>query len=60
MRLGLERLRLTPDAFWDLTPVELMVMLGTDAEPAVLGRAGFQALAEQFPDVGPDAERDID
>jgi len=30
MRLGLGRLHLHPDQFWDLSPRELMLMLGLD------------------------------
>lgn len=50
MRLGLLGLRLTPDAFWALTPAELMVMLGKDGAGAPLGRRRLEELAQAFPD----------
>lgn len=54
MRLGLGALRLPPDVFWAMTPVELERAL----EGAGLGRfgrgapsrAGLLALMERFPD----------
>lgn len=53
-RAGLHELGLTPKVFWDLTPVELMVMLGRDAleqpESDVLTRNGLEALLRAFPD----------
>jgi uncharacterized phage protein (TIGR02216 family) len=50
MRLGLADLRLTPEAFWNLTPVELMLMAGLGQGPASPSRADFAALAARFPD----------
>lgn len=50
MRAGLRHLRLTPEAFWRLTPVELLLMLGVEAGSAPLTRAGLEALARAFPD----------
>ena len=50
MVLGLVRLRLTPEVFWDLTPAELMLMAGQGAGRAALSRAGLAALADRFPD----------
>ena len=50
MRLGPNRLRLTPDQFWGLTPAELMVMLGKDGASAPLGRQRLEELARAFPD----------
>lgn len=50
MRAGLGRLTLTPEAFWQLTPVELRLMLGVDAAPAMT-RARLDELAAAFPDL---------
>ena len=33
MRAGMQGLRLTPDAFWALTPAEFQMMLGDRARP---------------------------
>jgi uncharacterized phage protein (TIGR02216 family) len=50
MRLGLVRLRLTPEVFWGLTPAELMLMAGLGAEAGPMTRSGLAALAARFPD----------
>jgi uncharacterized phage protein (TIGR02216 family) len=51
MRLGMERLRLCPDQFWALTPVELMLMAGVDpGGTPIMTRARLNALCAQFPD----------
>ena len=51
LRLGLSYLRLSPDAFWHLTPMELGLMAGIDPkDPAALGRDWLNALCESFPD----------
>jgi|28_taG_2_1085356.scaffolds.fasta_scaffold00013_100 uncharacterized phage protein (TIGR02216 family) len=59
MRLGLTGLRLTPDAFWHLTPAELRLMLGPDRAGAAMDRAGLQDLMLAFPD-GPRSEEQTD
>ena len=51
MRAGLFGLKLTPDVFWRLTPMELMLMLGRDGGDAPLGRARLDELARMYPDV---------
>jgi uncharacterized phage protein (TIGR02216 family) len=51
MRAGMQGLGLTPDAFWALTPAELLMMLGDSAGPAPMGRDRLEALAARFPDV---------
>lgn len=59
LRLGLGSLKLRPDEFWALTPVELLLMLG--AEPggdAPLGRARLEELVREFPDMTEDGEND--
>ncbi|EAQ05240.1 rcc01693 family protein [Yoonia vestfoldensis] len=50
MRAGLCSLRLSPAVFWALTPAELQLMLGAQAGPAPMTRAGLDALARAFPD----------
>jgi uncharacterized phage protein (TIGR02216 family) len=50
MRAGLRGLGLTPEQFWRLTPVELLVMLGIEAGPAPFTRARLEELARAFPD----------
>lgn len=50
MRAGLFELRLTPEVFWRLTPIELRIMLGADRAAPVLTRARLDELAAQFPD----------
>lgn len=51
MRAGLGQLRLTPDQFWRLTPVELRMMLGIEAAQPPLTRARLEELAAAFPDL---------
>jgi uncharacterized phage protein (TIGR02216 family) len=51
MRAGMQGLGLAPEAFWRLTPAELLVMLGDAPEATPLGRAGLDALIARFPDV---------
>lgn len=50
MRVGLHGLGLAPDAFWRLTPVELRIMLGTDATVPPLTRSRLEELAARYPD----------
>lgn len=50
MRAGLRDLRLTPDAFWRLTPFELTVMLGADGAAPGLTRARLNDLVAAYPD----------
>ncbi|WP_439137323.1 rcc01693 family protein [Roseicyclus sp.] len=51
MRAGLQGLGLMPDAFWRLTPAELLLMLGDAPDAAPLRRAGLEALLVRFPDM---------
>ena len=55
MRAGLQGLRLTPDAFWRLTPAELALMLGQAGGVRPLSRGGLEDLMRAFPDA-PDTE----
>jgi len=50
MRFGLCDLRLSPEVFWGLTPVELMMMAGQDDAPTAINRTGLEALMCKFPD----------
>jgi uncharacterized phage protein (TIGR02216 family) len=50
MRAGLVGLRLTPEAFWQLTPAELMLMLGLSGGSAPMRRARLDDLLRAFPD----------
>ncbi|MCB1425418.1 MAG: phage tail assembly chaperone [Brucellaceae bacterium] len=50
MRLGLTLLRLPPDAFWAMTPLELAACLPPRATPGGCSRAGLEALMHRFPD----------
>ncbi len=50
MRAGLGQLRLTPDAFWRLTPIELRLMLGQGPGTPPLTRARLEELAAAYPD----------
>ncbi len=50
MRAGLADLRLHPDAFWRLTPLELLLMLGIEGASAPLTRARLEELTRAFPD----------
>lgn len=50
LRAGLHDLRLTPEQFWRLTPVELRIMLGADRQVPALTRARLEELSAAFPD----------
>lgn len=56
MRLGLQGLRLTPDAFWALSPIELLVMLGAAGGTPPVTRARLEDLVARFPDEPIDME----
>lgn len=50
MRAGLHGLRLKPDDFWALTPVELQVMLGAAGAQSPMLSGGLAALMAAYPD----------
>ena len=50
MRAGLGRLRLSPPEFWDLTPLELQMLLGPIVQAPSLDRSGLETLMRRFPD----------
>ena len=51
MRLGLRDLRLAPEVFWKLTPVELLVLLGVEAVLPALTRARLDEMVRAHPDI---------
>ena len=58
MRAGLGRLGLTPDAFWRLTPAELVLMLGDPGAVPPLNRARLEELARAWPDARPEETKE--
>ena len=50
MRAGLVQLRLSPVAFWRLTPAELQLMLNLEAQNPPMDRDRLSRLMAQFPD----------
>lgn len=51
LRLGLSELGLRPGDFWQLTPVELLLLAGASpGNSAAMTRTELQALMERFPD----------
>lgn len=66
LRFGLGHLRLSPDAFWRLSLLELHAFLGTSAVPEVTTRPTLRALMALYPDAqgevarnhGPDLGKD--
>jgi uncharacterized phage protein (TIGR02216 family) len=56
MAFGLRVLRLAPDAFWSLTPLELAAALGRTASPP--GRRDLAALMAAFPDQNSETDND--
>lgn len=52
LRAGLVDLRLSPESFWRLTPLELRIMLGVDRIAPALTRARLDELAAAYPDIG--------
>lgn len=50
MRVAFQRLRISPEQFWALTPAEFAMMLGGSAGPVPLNRAGLDDLLRAHPD----------
>ena len=51
MVLGLHHLRLSPDVFWALTPVELSILVSGQAVPdEAMSRGRLDALLRLYPD----------
>ena len=51
LRAGLQGLGLTPDVFWQLSPIELRIMLGAENASVPVTRTRLEELAAAFPDV---------
>lgn len=60
IQAGLHHLRLKPDEFWRLTPVELRIMLGADLTSPPLTRARLAELAAAFPDTSKETDYGAD
>lgn len=60
MQLGLTGLRLKPDEFWALSPVELRLMVGVDGA-GPMARSGLNDLMAAYPDTetGDADDRDV-
>ena len=52
MRAGMHGLRLSPDVFWRLSPIELRIMLGAENAGVPVTRTRLEELAAAFPDFG--------
>ena len=50
LRAGVQRLGLRPHEFWQLTPAELVMMLGETGASAPLTRSRLDELSDAFPD----------
>lgn len=50
IRVGLGLLKLRPEQFWRLTPIELLTLMGMAANEAPLNRTRLEALVSAFPD----------
>ncbi len=50
MRAGMHGLGLRPRDFWELTPLELMLMLGREGAEPGFSRASLETLMARFPD----------
>lgn len=50
LHAGLSGLRLRPQEFWALTPIELQIMLGLSGTNAPMGRGRLDDLLKAFPD----------
>lgn len=50
LRAGVRGLGLRPAQFWQLTPVELRLMLGIDGQNTPMDRAALDALEMAYPD----------
>jgi uncharacterized phage protein (TIGR02216 family) len=60
MRLGLTELRLSPEVFWALTPIELMLLTGQGVLEPPLTRRSLLELASRFPDRTAGAQMELD
>jgi len=52
MRIGLHQMRLKPDDFWGLTPLEFMIISGLEGRKSLMmTRADLIGLCTRFPDI---------
>ena len=51
MRVGILGLRLPPETFWDLTPAELQMLLGSGGSGSPLLSGGLENLMQAWPDM---------
>ena len=56
IRFGLGHLRLTPEAFWRLSLIELTALIGADEPSMPATRQRLEALMAHFPDTTPNKE----
>jgi uncharacterized phage protein (TIGR02216 family) len=52
MQMGLGGLRLRPHEFWNLTPIEFLLLSGITADSASTTREALEQLSLQYPDRG--------
>lgn len=50
MRLGINRLRLPPEEFWRLTPIEFLLLIGQQDAASSTTRETLDQLVRAFPD----------
>jgi uncharacterized phage protein (TIGR02216 family) len=52
MRVGLHHMRLRPDEFWALTPLEFLLITGFEGRKStIMTRADLMVLHARFPDI---------
>ncbi|MEO1549374.1 MAG: phage tail assembly chaperone [Pseudomonadota bacterium] len=50
LRVALRDLRLSPEAFWALTPAEFLILTGLDQGGGAMTRSQLDLLSRRFPD----------
>ncbi|MGC3936932.1 rcc01693 family protein [Roseobacter sp. EG26] len=58
MRVAYRGCGLSPEAFWNLTPAELQIMVGDPSKSGPLLGSGLEALMAAYPDKTNKDERD--
>ena len=53
MQVGMVHLRFKPNEFWELTPAELMLLMGDTVKDDPITRSGLAELISRFPDAPP-------
>ena len=59
LRVGLTQLGLRPAEFWNLTPVELALLLGHPGAEAAMSRSALYALLMKYPDAAQSDKKDM-